>query len=363
MAANLPIVPNLSVVQSRLPFIFPRGTEHRTYLIRDIAAKTIFVMFYTGAVEGRDVWIRPNQVTKMTDEQAAMRDDAARIKWTEESLAPGSMKDIQNRWYAVDTREPIRDETLRHGLVFVGAVVERQGLPTTSSKPRYALNGDFAALFEPRLSKTEFEGAALQWQEEYLSPAALARIRLRNRGALAGDRTSHVLVKLPNGETRRMEPGPSSVLTKAVVEDFALRFMIEPAVVFVSESGNKIILDDYELSRSLGIVVRPDRNLPDVILADIAPQRPLIVFVEAVVTDGAITRSRLESLLSMATEGGFEKERIVFVTAFQDRSAPAYRRLAAEIAWGSFAWFASEPQHVVFLSESEFKLGTLSDLL
>lgn len=200
-------------------------------------------------------------------------------------------------------------------------------------------------------------------QEAYLSAAALARIRLRNRGALAGDRTSHVLVKLPNGETRRMEPGPSSVLTKAVVEEFAPRFMIEPAVVFMSESGNKIVLDDYELSSSLGIVIRPDRNLPDVILADIAPERPLIVFVEVVVTDGAITRSRLESLLSVAIEGGFEKERIAFVTAFQDRSAAAYRRLAAELAWGSFAWFATEPQHVVFLAESEFRLDALSDFL
>lgn len=162
MAIDLPIVPDLSVIQSRLPFIFPEGTEHRSFLIRDMAAKTIFVMFYTGAVEGRGVWIRPNQVTKMTDEQAAIREDAARLNWTNDSLAPGSMKDIPNRWYAVDTREPIRDETLRLGLVMLGAVVERQGLPTTSSKPRYALNVDFARLFDPRLTSQEFEAAAFR---------------------------------------------------------------------------------------------------------------------------------------------------------------------------------------------------------
>lgn len=72
-----------------------------------------------------------------------------------------------------------------------------------------------------------------------------------------------------------MEPGPGSVLTKAVVEEFSPRFMTEPAVVFISESGNKVIVDDYELARSPGITISPDRNLPDIIMADIAPEKPL----------------------------------------------------------------------------------------
>ena len=36
-----------------------------------MAAKTIFVMLYTGAVTDRDRWIRPDQVTRMTDDQAS----------------------------------------------------------------------------------------------------------------------------------------------------------------------------------------------------------------------------------------------------------------------------------------------------
>jgi len=47
------------------------------------------------------------------------------------------------------------------------------------------------------------------------------------------------------------------------------------------------------------------------------------------------------------------------VTAFEDRAVPAYRRLSAELAWGSFAWFATEPDHVVFYAGSEFKLDVL----
>ena len=49
------------------------------------------------------------------------------------------------------TREPIRDETLREGLVATGAVTERTDLATTSSKPRYASKANFAALFDLRL--------------------------------------------------------------------------------------------------------------------------------------------------------------------------------------------------------------------
>lgn len=332
MAADLPVVPSLTLILRRLLFVFPEGTEHRRYLVRDIAARTIFVMFYTGAVEGTNNWIRPNQVTRMTNRQARKLEDESRLAWTKASLSRSAQTGVADRWYAVDTREPIRDETIRSGLAIVGAVIERQGLATTSSKPRYALSSDFAGLFDPQLSTQRFKAAARKWQEENLHPAALARIRLRNRSASASDKTSHVLVTLPNGETRRMEPGPSSDLTKAVIEDFAHRFLIEPAVVFISESGKKVVVEDLGLARSLGIEIKPDRTLPDIILADIAAKVGTIVFVEVVVTDGAITRSRRESLAALATEGGFTPERIVFVTAFVDRSTAAYRRLSSELA-------------------------------
>jgi hypothetical protein len=97
-----------------------------------MAAKTIFVMLYIGAVTDRDRWIRPDQVTRMTDDQAACTTDAEREAWAPESLRP-SKNAIPGRWYAANTREPIRDETLREGLIPTGAVKEREGLPTTSA--------------------------------------------------------------------------------------------------------------------------------------------------------------------------------------------------------------------------------------
>jgi hypothetical protein len=173
MSNELPTVPSLRMIRDRLVEVFPEGTENRTYVTREIAVRSIFVMFYSGAVEGADVWIRPDQVTKMSDVQAGKTDDSSRIRWTRDSLAPGKMRTIRGRWYAPNTREPIRDETLRMGLVLLGAVVERQGLPTTSAKPRYALKVEFAALFNQRLSGQGFRTAIRGRHESALSPAAL----------------------------------------------------------------------------------------------------------------------------------------------------------------------------------------------
>jgi hypothetical protein len=359
MLTQLPPVPSLISIRERLPEVFSEGTENRAYVTRDMAASTVFVMFYTGAIEGTGTWIRPDQVTKMSDSQAAKTDGSSRERWTQDSLVPGRMKSIRGRWYAANTREPIRDETLRMGLVQTGAVVERQGLPTTSAKPRYALNAEFAALFDERLSRHNFRAAARKWQENHLSPVALTRIRLRRRGALAATSLAHVLVTLPNGETRQMAPGPSSVLSKAVIEVFALRFLSEPAVVFLSESGNKIVSEDQRLASSLGLSIEPDRNLPDIILADIGLKKPLLIFIEVVITDGAITRPRKEALLSLAIKAGFPEDRVAFVTAFEDRSRPSSRRLSSELAWGTVAWFASEPERLVLLMEKAVTLDRL----
>src|SRR5438270_6660230 len=106
-----PIIP-VTTIARWLPEIFPEGTPNRTYIIREMAAKALFVMFYVGAIEGSGCWLRPDQVTKMTDRQAKRGDDRARERWAVESMAPGKMKSLPGRWYAANTREPIRDETL-----------------------------------------------------------------------------------------------------------------------------------------------------------------------------------------------------------------------------------------------------------
>lgn len=133
---SLPSLIPWDEIHRRLPLIFPEGSANRDHSIWEIAAKTIFVMLYAGAVEGADRWIRPDQVTRMTDAQAALTDQAVREQWVKDSMKP-SKADVPGRWYAVNTRESIRDDTIRYALIQNGAVVERQGLATTSPAGRY----------------------------------------------------------------------------------------------------------------------------------------------------------------------------------------------------------------------------------
>ena len=344
----LPKMLGVSQIQERLRVIFPDGITNRNYVTREIAAKMVFVFLYVGAIDRTERWLRPDQITRMTDAQAALTNDEARQDWQQASMRPAAGH-IEGRWYATNTREPIRDETLREGFVRTGAVKERQGLPTTSPRPRYALAQDFATLFDPVLVAGELEAAAESWQGANLSGGALARVAILRRAAVA--REGKVLVAFPNGEARYMEPGPSSVLSKAVIEDFATSFLESPGVIWLSESRNQVVARDDQLAQDIGLAIQPDRHLPDLIMVDVGPSEPLLVFVEIVATAGAVNESRRSALLAMATEAGFREEQVAFVTAFSDRDTPAFKGSVNELAWRSFAWFASEPEHVMVLHQ------------
>ena len=207
-------------IHERLQAIFPEGTPNRNYVTCEIAAKTVFVMLYIGAVEGSECWLRPDHVTRMTDAQAALGQDQDRESWQAESMRAAAGH-IEGRWYAANTREPIRDETFREGLVRMGAVREREGLPTTSPLPRYALAEEFARLFDSGLTGEALQTGIEKWQTTNLFRGALAREVNIRRGS--GAREGRVVVTFPSGETWHL-PGLSPVISRAVVVQFASEF-------------------------------------------------------------------------------------------------------------------------------------------
>lgn len=348
------------LVAERLPLIFPPGIPNRTYCVRDLSASTIFTALYIGAVEGSGRYLGPVHVYRMTEEQAAKPDMADRSGYAAGVLR----RDFQlngKRWYEDGTREPIRDETLRDGLVAIGAVLARTDLPTTSGLPRYSLKTDFVALFNPSLAGNDLEKAITAFQAKHLSKGALARVSIMLSGA-AGAK-SGVMVTFPNGDTRPLAPGPSSVITKAVVEDFATRFLEAPAVLWLSESGNKVVAQDDKLAARIGLKIEPDKNLPDLILADLGPDEPLLVFVEVVATDGAITDRRQQAIYELTDAAGFPRAHVTFITAYQDRQSAGFKKTVAALAWGSFAWFVSEPANIVHMRDGAAMAAKLSKLI
>lgn len=359
----MPLPPFIShdEVQRRLMLVVPEGVPNRGYCTREFAASTVFVMLYIGALEDSGRFLSPKHVYRMSDDQAALNSDAARIEYADAMTSPGS-KSRGEQWYADTSREPIRDETLRNGLLLVGAAMERKDLPTTSSKPRYALTQAFAGLFDPSLDGDELAAAIARWQENHLTAGALARIALVRAGV--SKNPNDFLVTFPNGETRNMTPGVSAMISKHVVEAFAPRFLEAPGVLWLSESGNRVVTRDDLLAKRIGLNIEAGRNLPDLILVDLATSATLLVFVEVVATDGPISEPRRAELLKLAMDAGFSERHVAFVTAFLDRGASALRKTFAILAWNSFVWIASEPGKIIaLLSSTTESSSLLRDLL
>jgi hypothetical protein len=347
---SLPYLISPKEIEARLQQIFPEGTTNRQYVVREVASRVVFVMLYTGAVEGRDYFLRPNQVALMSDDQALKVSDGARLVWCKESLS-SKISSNPNRWYADNSREQIRDESIRQGLVPLGAIVEKAGVSVTSPAGRYSLSASFAALFAPKLKGKVLEAKIDEWRKSSLSPGALARLQLAMRSA-SDSADSRVLVTLPNGEVRQMAYGASSVVSKAVIEQFGKRFLKVPALVFLSESQTKIIEKDDHIAKLIGINIDASKNLPDIIMADLgAGTEALIVFIEVVVSDGPVSEQRKEALLKYVQKAGLNK--VAFVTAYKDRGSDAYKRTCHSLAWGSAAWFLSEPDCILLFKGSE----------
>ena len=260
----------------------------------------------------------------MGDARAANRADTARAAYAAEVERPGVAPPL-DRWYQDNTREPIRDETLKDGLVQAGAVVDEGRRTHNFIEAAVCLCRQHSRACSTRRLP------ARSWMPPSWPGRRVTCLRVRWRGCglrgrAAAAAGSKVLVTLPNGEVRQMEAGPSSVITKAVVEVFARRFLTDPAVLWISESGAKVVQRDDALARGLGLHIEADRVLPDMVLVDLAPADPLVVFVEVVATDGPVTQSRRVALMQLLAVAGFKPEQGAFVTAFADRDSSAFRR-------------------------------------
>lgn len=352
--SSLPPLPSLEIIAQRLPIIIPNGTSNRNYCIRSTAIKTIYTMIYIGAVEGTGILLAPKQAYRMTDEQSTKVSDVDRTDYLQKSISNDKTPISGTRWYQDNTREALRDETLKEGLIPIGVVSVDTTIPTTSSKGRYALNKSFYNLLNPLLISDQLAKAIQEWQEENLSRSSLARIRLLMSG---GDVTNKIQVRV-NNEIRSLDPGPSSLIAKAVVEEFAPRFLSKPFLLWLSESGNKVVQRDDDLAADLGIIIDVSKHLPDIILVDLEDKNKFrIVFVEVVATDGPVTSARQKAFYELTK--AYEKSQVLFVTAYMDRDAPAFKKTISQLAWNSFAWFASEPDNIFILKEGVIKLNEI----
>ncbi|MNU44074.1 hypothetical protein D3C71_328800 [compost metagenome] len=352
---SLPALLPIPEIQARLQATFPAGLEMRLYLTREMAAKTVYVFLYGGMVDGSERLLRPSHIYFYTEDQAAKTSTEEREYWLKHATKPGWRPDGK-RWYADTTREPIRDETIRYGFLDIGAVGKIPDVPVTSSAPIYFLKADFAALFDPALTAPAFEEAVAKWQHRHLTPAARARMALLAAGL--GKKSDAIDVQCPDGTVAKLSPGLSSLISKAVVEDFAKHFLASPVLLWLSESGAKVRHQDATVAKALGLNIDAATVLPDIILANLGESGDdtALIFIEVVASDGPMNETRKAQLLEYVKASGFPAEQCFFGTAFEDRADGAFRKALPTLAWGTFSWFRSEPKHIMMLFDRPFPI-------
>jgi hypothetical protein len=343
-----PLAPLVGVeeVRRRLEAIFPDEFPDRRILVGLMAARVIFVFLYGGFVEGSGRFLRPSFVYLFTEDQSRKFLADERRAWLSNAGRQG-FRPAGRRWYADTSREPIRDDLMRNQLSRLGIMRKRPGEAHTASTPINYLTSDFAGLFHPELTGGALEAAIFAWRSGHLDSATLRRMALKAQGI--EPKRGDFLVDLPDGSRMRISAGPSSLIAKDVIEQYARRHLTEPALIWMSASDKKALPQYVEIAASVGLRFDLGSELPDLILADLSP--PVrFVFCEIVATGGPVTEARRQSLMRIVDQSDVPRKNVEFLTAYEDRHSAAFRKTFSQLALNSLVWFRTEPDLLVLLT-------------
>jgi hypothetical protein len=345
----LPKLPIILQIRERLELIFPPEFPNRTILIGIMASRVIYVFLYGGFIEGSLRYLRPSNVYFFTEEQAARRSNQERVAWLNTANAP-KYRPKGERWYADNSREPIRDNLMRNRWLPLGIMQKLPGYAVTSGSPINYLSADFAALFDPELKDDALAEMIAAWRKKHLNKATLTRMALKAQGV--AEKKGDVFIEMPDGTRARISAGPSSLITKGLIEDFARIHLRNPSVLWLSASDKKAYPQYVELSSTIGLKFDLSSELPDLILADLADQTRFL-FCEVVASEGPVTEERKHALLAIIKNSNIPEDAVSFLTAFEDREAKEFRKTFSEIAVGTQIWFRSEPNLLVIMKVEE----------
>ncbi len=247
--------------------------------------------------------------------------------------------------YAPNSRETFRRFTM-HQFVAAGISLynpDEPGRPVNSPKAVYQIEPETFTLLQTYGGN--LWDTALQ---HYLS----IRGTLAARYAMAREQLL-VPVQITVGQEINISPGEHSELIKAIVEDFAPRYVHGGVLVYVGDTGEKWGYFNKELLAELGVSVDSHGKMPDVVLY--YPEKNWLLLVESVTSHGPVDGKRhaeLASLFVSAMAG------LVYVTAFPSRQLMT--RYLSEIAWETEVWVADAASHLIHFNGDRF-LGPYSD--
>ena len=243
-------------------------------------------------------------------------------------------KSYRGARYAENSRETFRKEALHH--FRTAAIIEDNGTATNSPNYRYRITDEALNLFRSYGSEDWLDNLAAflsrrtTLKEIYASKKQVAKVAVTVDGVEYG-----------------LSSGIHNQLQKAVIEEFAPRFLRRFKCLYLGDTARRDLIKDSDGLRNLGFAITLHDKMPDVVLH--VPAKNWIVFVECVTSVGPISPSRLLELNQMTADVSAGK---VFVTAFPDRRT--YKRFADQLAWETEVWIAEEPDHMIHLNGDKF---------
>lgn len=241
--------------------------------------------------------------------------------------------------YAPNTRETVRRQVL-HQFVLAGIADYNPfdpELPTNSPRAHYAIS-------EAALSAIRSFGTS-EWED---AVAGFLSHRSRLIEIFQRRRSKRLIpVRFPDGSLVKLSPGEHNKLQKAVVEQFASRFVEEPKLLYLGDTASKNLYIDADNLKVMKFPITQHDKLPDVVVYD--EKRGWLFLVEAVTSHGPMSPKRvleLEKMLADCPVG------LIYVSAFPDMAE--FRRHSREIAWDTEVWIAELPEHLVHYNGDRF---------
>ena len=257
----------------------------------------------------------------------------------------GFMRAKYGKDYAANSRETIRRQTIHQ---FEQArLVDRNPddptRPTNSGKTVYKLTDSAAAVLMVH-GKQEFNDAVTRFVKRFGSLQA----------AYQSSRAKHsVPLKVPDGETVHLSPGLHNKLQVQVIEEFRPRFASGSSVLYVGDTALKHVVYKAEQLGTLNIPITQHDKLPDIVLY--LEKKNWLYLIEAVTSHGPVSPKRYREVEAMLKSCTAER---IYVTAFPDTNT--FRKYAADIAWETEVWIATDPDHMVHFNGPKF-LGPYRD--
>lgn len=248
-------------------------------------------------------------------------------------------RDQYGKQYAPNTRETFRRQTM-HQLVAAGIAHYNPDDPTrpvNSPKAVYQIEPATLALVRT------FGTAG--WSKNlatYLESRETLTARYANEREM-----QKLPVKLATGETIRLSPGDHSELIKAIIEEFAPRFVPGGVLIYAGDTGDKWGYFDKEGLAGVGVNVDGHGKMPDVVLY--YPEKKWLLLCESVTSHGPVDGKRHAELARLFAGS---KAGLVYVTAFPSRAVMT--RYLGDIAWETEVWVAEAPTHLIHFNGERF---------